>query len=123
MHIILFQDKLINDITKQNLSSNHCIRPNGLSFFSGLRNLHAYPVNKFIIVSKIFIFQIYLPSGTYIQTRLWVNNGVNVIEVDISPSRSDVHQSEGLCSKLGSNKLIKRDGSTASPNEFTLSWR
>lgn len=49
------------------------------------------------------------------------------MEVDIFPSKADVDNSEGLCSELGSRKLIKRDGSTATvsnrPDDFSLSWR
>lgn len=74
-----------------------------------------------------YIFKIYLPSGTYVQTRLWLGGVINLMEVDIFPSRADVDNSEGLCSKLGSGKLIKRDGSSATasnrPDEFSLSWR
>ena len=73
------------------------------------------------------IFQIYLPTGTYIQTRLWLYESamtVNVMEVDIYPSRADINKSEGLCSKLGSCKFIKKDGSaTSNPNDFSRSWR
>ena len=80
-----------------------------------------------INVWHFLIFKIYLPSGTYIQTRLWLYKNVNVMEVDIFPSRADIHKSEGLCSKLGSNKLIKRDGRaapfSAQPDDFSLSWR
>lgn len=71
-----------------------------------------------------------MPTGTYVQTRLWLYKDENVMEVDIFPSRADIGNSEGLCSKLGSNQLFKRDGS-ADPNDlnlhqpdtFSLSWR
>lgn len=68
-----------------------------------------------------------MPTGTYVQTRLQKVFGVNVMEVDIFPSRADIDKSEGLCSKLGSKKLIKRDGkiesATHNPDVFSLSWR
>lgn len=68
-----------------------------------------------------------MPTGTYVQTRLWFKYGANVMEVDIYPSRADIDTSEGLCSKLGSRKLIKRDKSeepySYHPNTFSLSWR
>lgn len=68
-----------------------------------------------------------MPTGTYVQTRLWFKYGANVMEVDIFPSRADIGNSEGLCSKLGSKKLFKRDGSVVPhsyhPDSFSLSWR
>lgn len=69
-----------------------------------------------------------MPTGTYVQTRLWLYKGKNVMEVDIFPSRADIGKSEGLCSKLGSKKrLFKRDGTEETysfhPNTFSLSWR
>ncbi|XP_078322917.1 uncharacterized protein LOC144622187 [Crassostrea virginica] len=95
------------------------------------RNVFAFRscIDDILDVRKIdeLNYKIYLPSGTYIQTRLWLYKNVNVMEVDIFPSRADIHKSEGLCSKLGSNKLIKRDGSaapfSAQPDDFSLSWR
>lgn len=68
-----------------------------------------------------------MPTGTHVQTRLWLYKGVNVMEVDIFPSEADVNQSEGLCSRLKSQSLIKRDGTdfpvSLHPNNFSLSWR
>lgn len=69
-----------------------------------------------------------MPTGTYVQTRLWLYQGKNVMEVDIFPSRADIGKSEGLCSRLGSGKkLFKRDGSletnSSYPKTFSLSWR
>lgn len=69
-----------------------------------------------------------MPSGTYVQTRLWLYNDKNVMEIDIFPSRADIDKSEGLCSKLGSRKLYKSDGSvypyrSGNPDNFSLSWR
>lgn len=68
-----------------------------------------------------------MPTGTYVQTRLWLYKDKNVMEVDIFPSRADVDSSEGLCSKLGSQKLYNRNGSVAPisnrPDSFSLSWR
>lgn len=73
------------------------------------------------------MFQMYMPTGTYVQTRLWRYNDKNVMEVDIFPSRADVGNSEGLCSRLMSNKLFKRDGSevpySTYPDDFSKSWR
>jgi hypothetical protein len=68
-----------------------------------------------------------MPTGTYIQARLREFTGVNVMEVDIFPSNLDKNKSEGLCSSLGSHKLIKQDGTeepySKNPNQFSLSWR
>lgn len=68
-----------------------------------------------------------MPTGTYVQTRLQTYSGVNVMEVDIFPSEVDVGQSEGLCSKLKSGKLIKRDGTdvpvSLHPDDFSMDWR
>jgi hypothetical protein len=75
-----------------------------------------------------------MPTGTYVHTTLRSFPGVkthkdiNVMEVDIFPSRVDVGNSSGLCSRLGSNKtLIKRDGTkephSHNPDRFSLSWR
>lgn len=73
------------------------------------------------------MFQIYMPTGTFVQTRLWRYNDKNVMEVDIFPSRADIGNSEGLCSRLMSNKLFKRDGSEVPyspyPDDFSKSWR
>lgn len=65
-----------------------------------------------------------MPTGTYVQARLQKYTGVDVMEVDIFPSEVDVDQSEGLCSKLKSGKLIKRDGTVSlHPDNFSLDWR
>lgn len=68
-----------------------------------------------------------MPTGTYVQTRLQMYTGVNVMEVDIFPSEVDVDKSEGLCSKLKSKKLIKRDGTdfpvSLHPDNFCIDWR
>lgn len=68
-----------------------------------------------------------MPTGTYVQTRLWLYNDKNVMEVEIFPSRADIGKSDGLCSRLGSGTLLKRDGTAVAhskhPDDFSLSWR
>lgn len=96
------------------------------------RNVFAFRscIDNILDVRKIdeLNYKIYMPSGTYVQTRLWLYNDKNVMEIDIFPSRADIDKSEGLCSKLGSRKLYKRDGSvypyrSGNPDNFSLSWR
>nr|XP_022320846.1 uncharacterized protein LOC111123050 [Crassostrea virginica] len=96
----------------------------------GNRNMFAFRscMDNILEVKKIdeMNYKIYMPTGTYAQTRLQQVFGVNVMEVDIFPSRADIDKSEGLCSKLGSHQLIKRDGNTVpailNPDAFSLSW-
>lgn len=70
--------------------------------------------------------KIYFPTGTHVHLYLWTFQTEMVIEVNIFPSSFDERNSKGLCSELGTGKLIGSDGTshtvTRTPDLFSISW-
>lgn len=72
--------------------------------------------------SKLYKFQIVYPSGTTVKARLWIYEHIDVMEIEIFPTSSDVQNTQGLCNKLGSKNFYARNGKISTIADFAKSW-